>query len=173
MPAPISVYDILVRVPVRAQEAYTCLLVHTETNFDPITGWSYAYIGQDDLAAEMDCSATTAKRALSDLRNVGLARVLAWPGARTETHLRVADIRIDSVFGPMQLFHEALPRGMQVDLAIGFLLRQWGELELEYRVSRLGATDTSTGLSTDTSTDPSSACMCVHACVCAGSKRES
>lgn len=173
MAPPVSVYDILARVPFRAQLAYTYLLTHTETNFDPVTGWSYAYIGQDDLAAEMECSASTAKRALQDLRGVGVVRVLAWPGARTETHLRVADISVDSVFGPVQASREFMPRVEQVDLAIAFLMRQWDEFQLENRVASLPATDTSAGLSTDTSTDPPSACMCMHVCVCAGSNSES
>jgi hypothetical protein len=173
MTAPISVDEILDRVPLRAQVAYTYLLTHTETNFDQVTGWSYALMGQDDLATEMECSPTTVKRALADLRGVGLVRVLAWPGARTETHVRVADVSVDSVFGPVQSLRDGMHRGMQVDLAIGLLIRQWNEFEAEIRVARERATDPACGLATDPSTDTSSACMCMHVCVCAGSKSES
>jgi hypothetical protein len=137
---PVTIDDILQRVPDRAQLAYTNLITHRDSVFDDATGWSYAYLTQRELACEMGVAYRTAQRALVDLREVGLVRVLAWPTAQTETHIRVADIDISSVFGPIRAMQEQLPREEQIDWAIQQLRRYF-----DYLDEAEGVTDASTG----------------------------
>lgn len=118
----IPVEGILDRVPERAQSAYTNLVTHESARYDEETGWSCAYLTQQALADEMGVSLRTATRAVSDLRQCGLVRVLVWPGARTETQVRVSDICINSVFGPIHMCPDMLSHNQLVDCAIAFLL---------------------------------------------------
>lgn len=143
MTLSIPVDDILARVPLRARMAYTNLLTHPDTVYDHETGWSSAYIGQHLLAQEMECSLSTVKRSLVDLRQIGIVRVLAWPGARTETHLRVGDVSIGSIFGPIVKMQAELPHEQAVDLAVLSLRDYWARFDREIRQAR------------DTSTEPS------------------
>lgn len=129
MTLEILVEEILARVPERARTAYTNLLTHGETRYDANTGWSCAYLTQQDLADEMKVSLRTATRAVSDLRGVGLVRVLTWPGARTETQIRVGDISVASPFGLIRIEQEKLPHHQLVDCAIRMLVKANRELE--------------------------------------------
>ncbi|MEU1816076.1 helix-turn-helix domain-containing protein [Streptomyces roseifaciens] len=131
MELQIHVEEILLRVPERAHLAYTNLLTHHESRYDDLTGWTRAYLTQAELAQEMACSVRTAERALRDLREYGIARVLAWPGSRTETQVRVADVPIASPFGPERQAQQARPRHALVEEAIGRLLRHNRQLERE------------------------------------------
>lgn len=127
----IPVDEILLRVPERAHRAYTNLVVHEETLFDRFTGWSRASITQQQLAEEMECSLRTAERAICDLRRYGLARVLAWPGTRTETQVRVSDVSIGSPFGPLRKIQAARPRHLLVDDAINHLVEHNRRIEAD------------------------------------------
>ncbi|WP_167503158.1 hypothetical protein [Streptomyces malaysiensis] len=129
MEMQVSVEDILRRLPFRAKVAYTNLVTHAESRYDADTGWSCAYITQQDLADDMEVCLRTATRAMRDLRECGLVRVLVWPGARTETQVRIADIGVTSVFGPARIMQENLPRHQLVDLAIRLLLSRNRESE--------------------------------------------
>ncbi|MEW1922280.1 hypothetical protein [Streptomyces sp. NPDC088360] len=126
---PISVEDILGRVPARARLAYTNLVTNAETRYDGDTGWSCAYITQQALAEEMFVCLRTATRAIKDLRTHGLVRVLTWPGARTETQIRVDSVDISSPFGPIQAALVRTPKPQLVDKAIAQLVAQNRELE--------------------------------------------
>jgi hypothetical protein len=129
MIAEIPVDEILARVPERARTAYTNLVTHKDSRFDENTGWSCAYITQQDLADEMKVCLRTATRALSDLRAIGLVRVLAWPGAQTETQVRVGNVPIASVFGPIRMAQERMPHHQLVDCAIRLLVKENRHLE--------------------------------------------
>jgi hypothetical protein len=98
-------------------------VTHSETRFDAETGWSCAYMTQQDLADEMRVCLRTATRAMKDLREFGLVRVLVWPGARTETQVRVGHVSVASPFGPMQAAQRRLPHHQLVDTAISVLLQ--------------------------------------------------
>lgn len=126
---PISVEDILCRVPARARLAYTFLVTNAKSRYDADTGWSCAYITQQALADEMYVCLRTATRAIRDLRTHGLVRVLAWPGARTETQVRVDSVDISSPFGPIQAALTRAPKRQLVDKAIAQLVAQNRELE--------------------------------------------
>ncbi|MFC9505389.1 helix-turn-helix domain-containing protein [Streptomyces sp. NPDC057002] len=129
MTLDIPVEEILARVPERARVAYTNLVTHRDSRFDEKTGWSCAYITQDALACEMGVSLRTTTRALSDLRRFGLVRVLAWPGAETETQIRVSSVSVASPFGPIRMAQEQLPHHKLVDCAIALLVKSNRELE--------------------------------------------
>ncbi|MET9360365.1 hypothetical protein ABZX93_05600 [Streptomyces sp. NPDC006632] len=126
---PIAVEDILSRAPERARDAYTSLVTNTESRYDAETGWSCAYITQQALADEMFVCLRTATRAIRDLRNVGLVRVLAWPGARTETQVRIDSVDISSPFGPVQAALMRSPKQHLIDKAIAQLVSTNRELE--------------------------------------------
>ena len=126
---PIAVEDILCRVPDRARLTYTFLLTNSESRYDADTGWSCAYITQQALADEMYVCLRTATRAIRDLRTHGLVRVLAWPGARTETQVRVDSVDISSPFGPVQAALTRTPKQQLIDKAIAQLVAQNRELE--------------------------------------------
>lgn len=125
----IPVDEILARVPERARNAYTNLVTHAESRYDEATGWSCAYLTQQDLADEMKVCLRTATRAVTDLRGIGLVRVLAWPGARTETQIRVGHVPVASVFGPIRLAQEQMPHHQLVDCAIHILVSENHRLE--------------------------------------------
>jgi len=129
MSLEIPVDEILARVPERARTAYTNLVTHQESRYDENTGWSCAYITQQDLADEMKVCLRTATRALSDLRAIGLVRVLAWPGAKTETQVRVGAVPIGSIFGPIRMAQEQMPHHQLVDCAIRMLVKTNRQLE--------------------------------------------
>ncbi|MFI9271857.1 hypothetical protein ACIGXM_14220 [Kitasatospora sp. NPDC052896] len=131
MPYEVPVHRILARVPERARLAYTTLITHPASKFDPLTGCSCAYITQDALAVEMGCSLRTVKRAVADLQELGVAKVLAWAGATTEVVVRVTDVRVDSVFGPMQAFLASLPPEQLDTFAVQLLRDQWAEFDAE------------------------------------------
>ncbi|WP_405667931.1 hypothetical protein [Streptomyces sp. NBC_00055] len=126
---PIAVEDILGRAPERARLAYTSLVTNAESHYDGDTGWSCAYITQQRLSEEMFVCLRTATRAIRDLRDVGLVRVLAWPGARTETQIRIDSVDISSPFGPVQAALVRSPKQHLVDKAIAQLVAQNRELE--------------------------------------------
>ncbi|MGW3272800.1 hypothetical protein ACWDFH_15185 [Streptomyces kronopolitis] len=126
---PISVEDILSRAPERARLAYTSLVTNAESRYDAETGWSCAYITQQALAEEMFVCLRTATRAIRDLRNVGLVRVLTWPGAQTETQIRIDSVDISSPFGPVQASLVRSPKQHLIDKAITQLVAQNRELE--------------------------------------------
>ncbi|MFF8283355.1 hypothetical protein ACF06W_11600 [Streptomyces albus] len=115
---PVPVEDILQRLPERARLAYTSLLTNADSLYDGDTGWSCAYITQQALADEMYVCLRTATRAIRDLRFSGLVRVLAWPGARTETQVRVASVDVSSPFGPVQSELRHCTKHQLVDRAI-------------------------------------------------------
>ncbi|MFJ4739059.1 hypothetical protein [Streptomyces sp. NPDC088775] len=125
----IAVEDILCRAPERARHAYTTLVTNAESRYDGETGWSCAYITQQALADDMFVCLRTATRAIRDLRDVGLVRVLSWPGSRTETQIRIASIDISSPFGPVQAALVRSPKQHLVDKAIAQLVAQNAELE--------------------------------------------
>lgn len=129
MKSEIPVDEILARVPERARTAYTNLVTHKDSRYDQATGWSCAYLTQQDLADEMQVCLRTATRAVSDLRDMGLVRVLPWPGARTETQVRVGPVPIASVFGPIRIEQERMLPHQLVDLAIGLLLAENRRME--------------------------------------------
>ena len=129
MSLEIPVDEILARVPARARTAYTNLITHEETRYDEDTGWSCAYLTQQDLADEMRVCLRTATRAVSDLRSIGLVRVLAWPGAQTETQIRVRSIPVESPFGLIRMEQERMPHHQLVDCAIGMLVKANRALE--------------------------------------------
>lgn len=134
MTPSIPVEHILHRAPERARAAYTNLVAHPQSFFDGMTGWSCTLIQQKDLADEMGCSLRTTERALADLRELGLARVLAWPHARTETQVRVTDVTLSSVFGPVREFQERMNAEQLVDEAVRMLLAEWRSFEEEMRM---------------------------------------
>lgn len=125
----IPVEEILERAPERARIAYTNLITHEESMYDQNSGWSCAYLTQQQLADEMRVCLRTATRAVSDLRGIGLVRVLAWPGAATETQIRVSDIAVASPFGPVQMEQKLMPHHQLVDCAIRLLLESNRKLE--------------------------------------------
>ncbi|MEU1552128.1 hypothetical protein ABZ517_05325 [Streptomyces scabiei] len=127
----IPVDEILARVPERARTAYTNLVTHESSRYDEVTGWSCAYITQQDLAEQMKVCLRTATRAVSDLRGIGLVRVLAWPGTPTETQVRVGSVPLKSAFGPVRLAYERMPHHQLVDQAIHVLVKENRELEEE------------------------------------------
>lgn len=131
MSLEIPVDEILARVPERARNAYTNLVTHSESRYDAHTGWSCAYLTQQDLADEMNVCLRTATRAVSDLRSIGLVRVLTWPGAKTETQIRVGDVPVASVFGPVRYAQEHMPHHQLVDCAIHLLVKENQRLEAE------------------------------------------
>ncbi|MEV6310005.1 hypothetical protein AB0M10_15570 [Streptomyces sp. NPDC051840] len=126
---PVAVEDILARTPERAQMAYTNLVTSATTQYDAESGWSCAYITQQALADEMFVCLRTATRAIRDLREVGLVRLLVWPGAKTETQIRVAPVDISSPFGPVQAELARAPRQQLVERAITQLMAQNRRLE--------------------------------------------
>lgn len=126
---PIAVEDILSRAPERARAAYTNLVTNAESHYDGQTGWSCAYITQQALADEMFVCLRTATRAIRDLRDVGLVRVLTWPGARTETQVRIDSVDISSPFGPVQAALVRSPKQHLIDKAIAQLVATNKELE--------------------------------------------
>lgn len=126
---PIAVEDILSRAPERARLAYTSLVTNAESRYDGQTGWSCAYITQQALAEQMFVCLRTATRAIRDLRDVGLVRVLSWPGARTETQVRIDSVDVSSPFGPVQAALVRSPKTHLVDKAIAQLCSQNRELE--------------------------------------------
>ncbi|MFD9815117.1 hypothetical protein [Streptomyces sp. NPDC059080] len=126
---PVSVEDILSRAPERAHLAYTSLVTNSESRYDGETGWSCAYITQQALADEMFVCLRTATRAIKDLRNVGLVRVLTWPGAHTETQVRIESVDISSPFGPVQEELLRRPKQHHIDKAIAQLVAHNRELE--------------------------------------------
>lgn len=137
----VPVSAILQRVPERAQGAYHVLTRHPETQVDRVTGWAYSYLPQEALAHLMDASLRTATRAVADLRAVGLVRVLTWPGATTETCLRIGDIEVPgSIFGPLRQMQNADP-GSCVELAVAKLLREWDEILWDLELSSVDYTD--------------------------------
>ncbi|MET8342442.1 hypothetical protein [Streptomyces microflavus] len=121
--------DILSRAPERARSAYTNLVTNAESHYDGQTGWSCAYITQQALAEEMFVCLRTATRAIRDLRDVGLVRVLTWPGARTETQIRIDSVDISSPFGPVQAALVRSPKQHLIDRAIAQLVATNKELE--------------------------------------------
>lgn len=123
MSLEIPVDEILARVPERARTAYTNLVTHKSSRYDQDTGWSCAYVTQQDLADEMKVCLRTATRALSDLRTIGLVRVLAWPGAQTETQVRVGSVCVESPFGLIRMEQERMPHHQLVDCAIRMLVK--------------------------------------------------
>ncbi|MEV7902185.1 hypothetical protein [Streptomyces anulatus] len=125
----IAVDEILTRVPARARTAYTNLLTHKDTRYDEHTSWSCAYVTQQDLADEMKVSLRTATRAVGDLRRVGVLRVHVWPGAATETQVRVSDVPVASIFGPVRMAQRRMPHPQLVDWAIRLLVQQNCEYE--------------------------------------------
>lgn len=131
MSLDIAVDEILARVPERARNAYTNLLTHKDTRYDEATGWSCAYVTQQRLADEMKVSLRTATRAVNDLRRIGVLRVHVWPGAVTETQVRVSDVPVASVFGPVRMEQRLMPHQQLVDWAIRLLVQQNCELEIE------------------------------------------
>lgn len=126
---PITVEEILSRAPERARLAYTSLVTSAESRYDGQTGWSCAYITQQALAEEMFVCLRTATRAIRDLRDVGLVRVLSWPGARTETQVRIDAVDISSPFGPVQAALSRSSKQLLIDKAIAQLLVQNRALE--------------------------------------------
>lgn len=126
---PVSVEDILNRLPARARLAYTNLVTSAESRYDADSGWSCAYITQQALADEMYVCLRTATRAVKDLRTHGLVRVLAWPGSRTETQVRVASIDVSSPFGPIQAALTRASKQHLIDTAVAQLLAQNRQLE--------------------------------------------
>lgn len=139
MPYAVAVEHILHRLPERARSAYTALVTHPQSRFDALTGCSCAYITQAQLAEEMGCSLRTAKRAVADLQDVGVVRVLAWAGATTEVIVRVTDIVFDSAFGPVQLHLASLTADELADRAIRLLINQWAAFDEE--LSQTGTAD--------------------------------
>ncbi|MFF1693145.1 hypothetical protein ACFVXC_05885 [Streptomyces sp. NPDC058257] len=126
---PVSVEDILSRLPIRARMAYTNLVTNAESRYDADSGWSCAYITQQALADEMFVCLRTATRAVKDLRTHGLVRVLAWPGSCTETQVRIAAIDVSSPFGPIQAALVRAPKQHLIDTAVAQLLAQNRQLE--------------------------------------------
>lgn len=125
----VPVTAILQRVPVRARAAYAALASHTDTQHDVVTGWAYSYLSQPQLADVMQCSLRTASRAVADLRSVGVVRVLSWPGASTETSVRVADVPVPySVFGPVRMMQMTPGNPYNVDRAISRLIQEYDEI---------------------------------------------
>ncbi|MFE5853223.1 hypothetical protein ACFQ61_08375 [Streptomyces sp. NPDC056500] len=129
MEFPIAVEEILEHVPERARIAYTYLVTSAKSEYDQETGWSCAYITQQALADEMYVCLRTTTRAIRDLKDAGLVRVLSWPGARTETQVRIDDIDVSSPFGPINADQERQPRHVLVQQAIAQLLAHNRELE--------------------------------------------
>ncbi|MFE2539065.1 hypothetical protein [Actinacidiphila glaucinigra] len=129
MDLKIPVDEILARVPHRARIAYTHLVTHEATLFDQDTGWSCAYLTQQALADDMHVCLRTATRAVRDLRGIGLVRVLAWPGSKTETQVRVGDIHIGSPFGPIRMAQQLAPHHVLVDNAIALMVDRNRRLE--------------------------------------------
>jgi hypothetical protein len=124
----VPVSAILSRLPERAQTTYHAYLTHPDSQHDPVTGWTYAYIPQDRVAAYTGTALRTVTRAVADLRGVGLLRVLSWPGATTETSLRRADVEVGtSIFGPVQRMQLMHPQSV-VDLAISQLVQEYDEI---------------------------------------------
>lgn len=133
---PIPVSAILRRVPERARAAHRCLSAHPGTKYDPVTGWAYAYCSQEELARVMGCALRTVTRAVADLRRVGLVRVFAWPGAQTETGVRVDAVVLPvSVFGPVRRMQEAVGAEVRVDQAIAQLVREHDEILWDIELS--------------------------------------
>lgn len=123
----VSVERIIARLPVRARICYTNLVTHPDTVYDEYTGWSQAYCRQAEVATAMGCSISTVKRAVADLQHVGIAHVIAWPHAMTETYVRVADVLVrpaHSVFGPIAagLAPQTEP---SIEDAVGILRQHW------------------------------------------------
>ncbi|MFE4527089.1 hypothetical protein ACFRMO_07810 [Streptomyces anulatus] len=125
----IAVEEILARVPARARTAYTNLITHENTRYDADTGWSCAYVTQQGLADDMKVSLRTATRAVNDLRRIGVLRVHVWPGAVTETQVRVSDVPVASIFGPVRMAQRQMPHQQLVDWAIRLLVQQNCEFE--------------------------------------------
>lgn len=126
----ISVERILARSTERARLFYTHMLTMPGAMMDFESGWSCSYMTQQCVADDLGYSVTTAERALRDLRELGICRILPWPGAATETQLRVADIRLSSPFGPAMRF---LAAEDLVDAAVHLLHREWDEILTESR----------------------------------------
>lgn len=137
----VPVSAILQRVPERAQGVYHALALHPDTQTDPVTGWAYSYLPQDGLARLMSTSLRTVTRAVADLRGVGLMRVMAWPGATTETSLRIGDVQMpDSLFGPVRMMQAEDPASC-VDAAISALLQEYDEILWDIELSYVDYTD--------------------------------
>jgi hypothetical protein len=137
----VPVSAILQRVPERARAAYSALTLHPDTQEDWVTGWAYSYLSQDALAQLLGASLRTATRAVADLRAVGLMRVLTWPGASTETSLRIGDVSVpESVFGPVRMM-QAIDPAFPVDQAIAQLCREYDEILWDIELSYVDYTD--------------------------------
>jgi hypothetical protein len=122
---------LLRQVPDRARDAYTALVTDPESVYFEDAGWSSAFITQAKLAGSLSCSLRTAERAVSDLKQIGVVRVLAWPGARTETQVRVLDVELSSVFGPVRAALEKKNPHELVDVAIRVLHSEWNQMREE------------------------------------------
>jgi hypothetical protein len=124
----ISVDSILARTTDRARFFYTHMVTMPDAFMDFESGWSCSYATQSQIAEDLGCSVTTAERAIRDLRSIAVCRVLAWPGAATETQLRVADVKISSPFGPVMRW---LTEDDRIDAAIHILRREWEEIRAQ------------------------------------------
>ncbi|MFE6745937.1 hypothetical protein ACFVGM_08810 [Kitasatospora purpeofusca] len=126
----VPVESILARATARSRTVYTHLLTTSGAAMDMESGWSSSYLTQQALADDLDISVTTTERALRGLRHLGICRVIPWPGAATETQLRVADIRLRPVFGPAANF---LDQSRLIDAAVRLLQAEWAEILDETR----------------------------------------
>lgn len=124
----ISVDSILARTTERARFFYTHMVTMPGAWMDFESGWSSHFATQSQVAESLGCSVTTAERAIRDLREVAVCRVFAWPGAVTETQLRVADVKISSPFGPVMRW---LTPDEAVDAAIRVLNQEWEEIQAQ------------------------------------------
>ncbi|MBD0734078.1 hypothetical protein [Streptomyces sp. CBMA29] len=139
----VPVSAILRRLPQRARDVYAGYLRHPDTQHDPVTGWSYAYVPQDAVAHHLGCALRTVSRAVADLRGVGVLRVLSWPGADTETSLRRGDVNVTtSVFGPVQMVQLAeMHPESAVDLAVAKLLQEYDQILWDIELAYVGNPD--------------------------------
>lgn len=140
----VPVAAILRRLPERARVVYWAYLGHPQTEHDPVTGWSYAYLPQERMAQHTGVALRTVSRAVADLRGVGVLRVLSWPNASTETSLRVGDVAVSaSVFGPMQMLRP-LDTESLVDLAVAKLVQEYDEILWDIELAYLDYSDGAT-----------------------------
>lgn len=140
----VPVTALLGRVPVRAVHAYHALVTHPDTCVDQVSGWASSYLTQEVLAEYMGMSIRTLSRSIADLRGIGVCRVLTWPGAQTETSVRVADIAVpDSVFGPVRM-RQAADTAAAVDSAISVLVREFDEILWDIELSYFDCSDQGT-----------------------------
>lgn len=131
-PVSISMEEILQRVPERARTAYTAMITQETSLFDSETGWSSFYLTQAQLAEEMEVCLRTVNRAVADLKKIGVVRIFTWPGAATETQVRVADVEVRRVslspFGPVISGKVTPARALLVEHAVLSLIK--GNLQL-------------------------------------------